>query len=65
MPRPAPDVVEVVQLPTARYRRPPLWRRLLSLTYLSGLTVVLGALVALVLAVVVVGGFLLISHFAA
>jgi hypothetical protein len=62
--RPAPAVVEVVQLPSMRYRRTPIWRRLLSLTFLGGFSVVLGGLLALALAVVIVGGFLLIGHFA-
>ena len=62
--RPAPAVVDVIQLPAKRYRRTPIWRRLLSLTFLGGFGVVLGALLALALAVVIVGGFLLIGHFA-
>jgi hypothetical protein len=64
LPRPAPAVVEVIQLPSKRYRRTPIWRRFLSLTFLGGFGVVLGALLALALAVLIVGGFLLIGHFA-
>jgi hypothetical protein len=62
--RPAPAVVEVVQLSAKRYRRTPLWRRVLSLGFLGSFSVVLGALLALALAVVVVGGFLWVDHFA-
>ena len=54
----------MIQLPSMRYRRTPIWRRLLSLTFLGGFGVVLGALLAMALAVVVIGGFLLIGHFA-
>jgi hypothetical protein len=64
LPRPAPAVVEVIQLPAKPYRRTPIWRRLLSLTYLGGFGIVLGGVLAFVLAVVIVGGFLLIGHFA-
>jgi hypothetical protein len=64
LPRPAPAVVEVMQVPAKPYRRTPIWRRVLSLTYLGGFGVVLGALLAIALAIVIVGGFLLIGHFA-
>jgi hypothetical protein len=64
LPRAAPAVVEVTQVPTRTYRRTPIWRRVLSLTYLGSFGLVLGALLALLLAVVIVGGFLLIGHIA-
>jgi ABC-type nitrate/sulfonate/bicarbonate transport system permease component len=55
-------VREVEHLPTQPYRRTPLWRRLVSLTELGALGFVLGALLALALAVLVGGGFLLLDR---
>ena len=63
LPRPAPAVVEVIQVPAKPYRRTPIWRRVLSLTYLGGFKVVLEALLAIALAILIVDKFLLISHF--
>jgi len=55
-------VREVEHLPTQPYRHTPLWRRVLSLTELGAIGVVLGALLALLLAVVVGGGFLVLDR---
>jgi hypothetical protein len=48
---------EVVHLPTARYRPTPLWRRALSAVGLGGLTLALGAVLAVSLAALLVAVF--------
>lgn len=53
--------MEVVQLPTVQYRRTPLWRRLLSLGELGLMGVVLGAMTAMTIAVVAIGGLWLLD----
>jgi hypothetical protein len=57
----APVTRTVEHLPTRPYRRTPVWRRLASLGGLGLMGLVLGALLAIALAAMVVGGFLLID----
>jgi len=59
----APSARDVEHLPTITYQRTPLWRRILSFGELSLLGVVIGALVAIAIAALVVGMFLLIDGF--
>jgi hypothetical protein len=54
--RPA-RTMEVVHLPTARYKPTPLWRRALSAIELGGLTLALGAVLAVALAATLVAVF--------
>jgi hypothetical protein len=57
----APVTRTVEHLPTRPYKRTPMWKRLLSLGGLGLMGLVLGALLAIALATVVVGFFLLIE----
>ena len=54
--RPA-RTLEVVHLPTARYKPTPLWRRALSALELGGLTLALGAVLAVGIAAALVAVF--------
>jgi hypothetical protein len=56
-----PNAREVEHLPTRPYRRTPLWRRILSFGGLGVLGVVIGALLAISLAALVIGLFLLLD----
>lgn len=58
--RRAPLARTVEHLPTQTYKRTPLWRRFLSVGGLGVIGVVMGALLAIAVAAVVVGGLLLI-----
>jgi len=57
----APAARDVEHLPTRPYRRTPLWRRILSAGGLAVTGVVLGALLAIAIAALVIGVFLLID----
>jgi hypothetical protein len=57
----APVTRTVEHLPTRPYKRTPLWRRVVSLGGLGVLGVALGALLAIGLAAIVVGFFLLLD----
>ncbi|HWC69515.1 MAG TPA: hypothetical protein VG478_15715 [Acidimicrobiales bacterium] len=58
-----PAVLAIVQEPTMRYRRTPLWRRIFALGSLSVLSVVIGVIVAVMLAVLVIGALLALGSF--
>jgi hypothetical protein len=58
-----PAVLAIVQEPTMRYRRTPLWRRIFALGSLSVLSVVIGVIVAAMLAVLVIGALLALGSF--
>jgi hypothetical protein len=56
-------MVQVVeQRPVRRYQRTPWWRRLLALGGLGAMSVVIGAVLAVVTAGILVGSFVLIDH---
>jgi len=55
-------VVPVVILPTPPYRRPPLWRRLLSLLEAGALTVVMGLVLGVAILALIVTAFLLLGR---
>jgi hypothetical protein len=61
--RAEPVVLAVVQEPMQRYRRTPLWRRLFALSSLGVLGVVIGVLVAMMIAVVIIGALLALGSF--
>jgi hypothetical protein len=58
-----PAVLAIVQEPTLRYRRTPIWRRIFALGSLGVLSVVIGVLVAIFLAVIVIGALLALGSF--
>jgi hypothetical protein len=58
-----PAVLAIVQEPTMRYRRTPLWRRIFALGSLSVLSVVVGVIVAVMIAVLVIGALLALGSF--
>jgi hypothetical protein len=58
-----PAVLAIVQEPTVRYRRTPLWRRIFALGSLGVLSVVIGVILAVLLAVVVIGALLALGSF--
>ena len=56
--------VDVVQLPMRRYKRTPIWRRLVALTSLGVSSLILGAIVAICIAAAVVAMMLALSGLA-
>ncbi len=58
-----PAVLAMTQEPALRYRRTPLWRRIFALGGLGVLSVVLGVLLAMLLAVVVISALLALGSF--
>jgi hypothetical protein len=55
------EAIAVVEEPTVLYRRTPIWKRVLSLGGLGILALVLGALLATVVAVVAIAGLTLLA----
>lgn len=56
-------VFEAVELPVVRYKRTPIWRRFLALIGLGGSTLIIGALLALIVAGTIVAMFWFLSGF--
>jgi len=56
-----PRAVSVRQLPTLRYRRTPIWRRLAALGGLGAIGVVLGVLLAIAVAAAVIALLFLVN----
>ena len=55
------DTIVVVEEPTMLYRRTPIWKRLFAFTGLGVMGVILGALLAMVVAVLVVAALTLLA----
>jgi hypothetical protein len=56
--------VDVVELPMRRYKRTPIWRRLVALTGLGISSLVLGAIAAITVTAAIVGLMLALSGLA-
>ncbi|HEY8092548.1 MAG TPA: hypothetical protein VID93_02165 [Acidimicrobiales bacterium] len=55
------EAIAVVEDPTVLYRRTPIWKRFFALSGLGVISVILGALVAMMAAVVVVAALTLLA----